>query len=185
MPRIPVHDVKSAPMASRETLAVLGQRFGKVLNIHGEMAHAPTALGAYAGIQAAIAQYGTFDGRTREAIALAVAAVDRCDYCQAAHTAAGLRAGLTADQALAVRAGNPSDAKLGALLAVARAAATQVGDVGDGTWQRALDAGWNTEQLTELFAHLIANMFTNYFNHYARTDLDLPAAPALGTFSDG
>lgn len=30
-----------------------------------------------------------------------------------------------------------------------------------------------------MFAHLAANLFTNYFNRYARTELDVPAAPAL------
>ena len=34
---------------------------------------------------------GTFDARTREAIGLAVAVVDDCASCQAAHTAGGRR----------------------------------------------------------------------------------------------
>ncbi|MQA06728.1 MAG: carboxymuconolactone decarboxylase family protein, partial [Streptosporangiales bacterium] len=116
---------------------------------------------------------------TREAIALAVGAVDGCDYCQAAHTAAGLRAGLSEDQTKAIRADNPVADKLDALLAVARGAAKNLGEVDDDTWQHAVDASWTDEELAELFAHVIANMFTNYFNHYARTELDLPPAPAL------
>lgn len=83
MPRIPVHDLDTAPSASRDTLAALRDKYGKVLNIHGEMAHAPAVLAGYAGLQAAIAEHGSFDARTREAIALAVAGVNRCDYCQA------------------------------------------------------------------------------------------------------
>ena len=30
-----------------------------------------------------------------------------------------------------------------------------------------------------LFVYVIANIYTNYFNHYARTELHLPAAPRL------
>jgi hypothetical protein len=30
-----------------------------------------------------------------------------------------------------------------------------------------------------LFAYVAANMFTDYFNHYARTELDIPAAPGI------
>ncbi|MPY81250.1 MAG: carboxymuconolactone decarboxylase family protein [Actinophytocola sp.] len=179
MARIPVYDVAGAPAASRDRLAALEERHGKVLNIHGEMAHSPAVIAAYAGVQDAIAAHGTLDASTREAIALAVAAADGCDYCQAAHTAAGLRAGLSDDQTKAIRAGNPVSANLDALLAVARTAATNLGEVDDDTCQRAVDAGWMDEELTELFAHIIANMFTNYFNHYARTELDLPPAPAL------
>ncbi len=39
--------------------------------------------------------------------------------------------------------------------------------------------GWSELELSEAFAHLAVNLFTHYFNHYARTDLHLPAAPAL------
>ncbi len=177
MPRVPVHDLDSAPKASRDLLAALRERYGKVLNIYGEMAHAPVVLAAYSGIQAAIAEHGSFDARTREAIALAVAHADDCGYCQAAHTAGGQRAGLSLDETLAARFGQPIDPKLDALLAVARHAVTRVGEVDEATWQHALAAGWSVEELAELFAYLIANMFTNYFNHYVGTELDFPPAP--------
>ena len=177
MPRVSVHDLDTAPKAARDMLAALRERYGKILNIHGEMAHSPVVLAAYSGVQAAIAEHGTFDARTREAIALAVGAVDHCDYCQAAHTPAARRAGLSLDQTIAVRLGDPVEPKLDALLAVARHAVTDVGEVDEATWQHALDAGWTLEELTELFAHLLANIFTNYFNHYVGTELDFPAAP--------
>jgi AhpD family alkylhydroperoxidase len=177
MPRVPIHDLDSAPKASRDLLAALRERHGRILNIYGEMAHAPVVLAAYASIQAAIAEHGSFDPRTREAIALTVAAVDGCDYCQAAHTLGGQRAGFSPDQTLAARYGLPIDPKLDALLAVARHAVTHLGEVNEPTWQQAIDADWSAEQLAELFAHLIANMFTNYFNHYVGTELDFPPAP--------
>ncbi len=50
-------------------------------------------LDAYAALQHSIEEHGTLDGRTREAIALVVAAVDECSYCQAAHTLGGKAAG--------------------------------------------------------------------------------------------
>jgi AhpD family alkylhydroperoxidase len=178
MPRVPLHDPDSAPKASRDLLAPLHARYGRVLNIYGEMAHVPVVLAAYTGIQAAIAEHETFDARTREAIALAVAAVDGCDYCQAAHTASGRRAGLSLEETRAARVGQPVDAKLDALLAVARQAVTHLGEVDQATWQHALDADRSVEELAELFAHLIAGMFTNYFNHYVGTELDFPPAPS-------
>jgi AhpD family alkylhydroperoxidase len=82
-------------------------------------------------IQEAIAEHGSFDESTQEAIALAIGATDNCDYCQAAHTCG------------------------------------------------ALDAGWTVEESAELFTHVAVNIFTNYFNHYAHTELDIPAAPGL------
>ena len=76
-----------------------------VLNIHGGMAHSPVVLQAYAAVQQVIAEQGTFDPATREAIALVVGTVDRCEYCQAAHTTGGKRAGLTEEQTVAIRKG--------------------------------------------------------------------------------
>ena len=180
MPRIPVHTMDDAPEQTGPDLQTLQRKMGKLLNIHAEMAHAPVVLAAYIGVQDAIAAHGSFDAPTREAIALAVGAVDGCDYCQSAHTLGGNAAGWTGEQMLAIRAGQPSgDDKLDALLAVLREAATDVGAVHETTWKRAQHAGWSDEQLSEAFAHLMANLFTNYFNHYAGTELDAPPAPAL------
>lgn len=180
MSRIPVHTLEDAPEDTRQTLAKLSRRTGKLLNIHAEMAHSPVVLAAYAGMSQAIATHASFDARTREAIALAVGNVDGCDYCQAAHTLSAIKAGFEQDQTIAIRAGEIDfDDKLAALLAVVREAACEVGDVSDATWKNALEAGWTEHELGEAFAHLAANLFTNYFNHYARTELDVPAAPPL------
>lgn len=181
MPRTPVHTVHDAPEASRDGLKALEGKLGTVLNIHGAMAHSPVVLNAYLAFQGALADHGTFDARTREAIALAVAAVDECSYCQAAHTGAGAAAGLSRDEMTAVRRGDDRDVepRLAALLAVAREYTAEVGTVRDETWQAALDAGWSVAELTEVSAHVTVNLLTNYFNHFVGTDLDLPPAPAL------
>lgn len=180
MPRIPVHTVATAPEQAQQALAGLSKRFGRVLNIHGEMAHAPVVLAAYTAVQAAIREHGGFDAATREAIALAVGAVDDCAYCQSAHTISAQAAGLDLGQTVAIRTDQVDfDPKLAALLAVARQIAGHVGEVDPATWQRALDAGWSDTELAELFAHVAVNLYTNYFNHYAGTELDIPAAPGL------
>jgi len=180
MSRIPVQTLDTAPEQTRPTLERLTRRTGKLLNIHAEMAHAPVVLAAYAGITEALAKQSSFDARTREAIALAVGAQDGCDYCQAAHTPSAIKSGLSEAQTIAIRRGELAfDPKLAALLAVVREAAANVGEVSDATWTAAQQAGWSDVQLSEAFAHLAVNLFTNFFNHYARTDLDLPAAPAL------
>ncbi|MDT0261502.1 carboxymuconolactone decarboxylase family protein [Jatrophihabitans lederbergiae] len=180
MSRIPVQTLDTAPEQTRPTLERLTRRTGKLLNIHAEMAHAPVVLAAYAGITEALAEQSSFDARTREAIALAVGAQDGCDYCQAAHTPSAIKSGLSEAQTIAIRRGELAfDPKLAALLAVVREAAANVGEVSDATWTAAQQAGWSDVQLSEAFAHLAVNLFTNFFNHYARTDLDLPAAPAL------
>ena len=180
MPRIPVHTVADAPEGSRDALKALEAKFGKVLNIHGEMAHAPVVLQGYAGLQQAIADFGTFDAATREAIALVVANVDECSYCQSAHTLSAKRAGFSEEQTVAIRSGRADfDPKLAALLTLVRESAAHLGHVPDSVWQAALDAGWSDAELTEASVHIVVNLFTNHFNHLAQTDLDLPPAPGL------
>ncbi len=179
MTRIPVHTVESAPEGSRDTLKALHAKFGKVLNIHGAMAHSPAVLQTYAAMQAVLADTGTLDARTREVVALAVANVDECGYCQAAHTLGGKAAGLSEAETVAIRRGQVDDPKTGALVTLVREQAANVGNVQDSTWQAALDAGWSDTELTETSAVVALNLFTNYFNHLVQTDLDLPAAPAL------
>ena len=180
MPRIPVHTVASAPMGSHNELADLEAKYGKVLNIFGEMAHAPVVLRAYLGLKQVLEQEGRLDGRIREAIALAVAAVNGCDYCQAAHTLGGRAAGLTEEQMIAIRSGMVElDAKLEAIIVLVREATAHTGYVSDRTWRAALVVGWSEVELTEVAAHIAVNLFSNYFNHLVQTDLDLPVAPAI------
>ena len=182
MSRIPAHTLDNAPDQSRDTLAGLAKKVGKVLNMHAGMAHSPAVMAAHKGIGDAIASHGTLDARTRETIALALANENGCDYCESAHTLSGKAAGLSVDQTLAIR-GNTIDFdhKLAAIAAVVREAAANTGTVSEVTWKKALEAGWTEQELAEAFAHLAANLFTNYFNHYAETDLDLPEAPALAS----
>ncbi|SDX99080.1 alkylhydroperoxidase AhpD family core domain-containing protein [Modestobacter sp. DSM 44400] len=180
MPRIPVHTVADAPENSRDELKALEVQFGKVLNIHGEMAHAPVVLAGYVALQQVIGDYGTFGAATREAIALVVGNVDRCSYCQSAHTLGAKRAGLTEEQTVAIREGRVDfDPKLAALLTLVRASSSNLGHVSDEVWQAALDAGWSDTELTEVSLHIALNLFTNHFNHLVETDLDLPPAPGL------
>ncbi len=104
---------------------------------------------------------------------------DECIYCQSAHTGGGKAAGFSADEMIAIRRGKADDAKLDALLRLARDYTAQVGNTSDEAWQAAIDAGWSTEQLTELSVHVTLNLFTNYFNHHVHTELDVPEAPAV------
>ena len=175
MPRIPVHSVDSAPEASREALKAMEAKYGKVLNIHGGMAHSPAVLLTYAALQDVLREHATIDARAREAIALAVGNQDECTYCQSAHTGGGKAAGLSAEEMIAIRRGEADfDPQLDALLRLAREYTASVGNTSDEAWQAALDAGWTDAQLTELATHVTLNLLTNYFNHHVHTELDVP-----------
>lgn len=163
-----------------ETLLMLRAKLDRMFH-QGEVALAPTLLAAYGRFQHAIGHHGTFDLRTRAAIALVVAAVQDCRDCHFLRTVACHAAGWTREQTVALRTGEliAHEEKIIALLAVARQAAEHAGEVDADAWQRALQVGWTTEELAELFTHVIANIFSNYFDHGAPLEADLPAVPGF------
>jgi alkylhydroperoxidase family enzyme len=178
MSRIPVHTIETAPTASRPVLDALLNGpggLGRILNLQGQMAHAPVVLTAYAAIRAAIAEHANLDFATRSAIQLTASAVGASEYSLAINTMLTRRAGLTDDDIAAIRAGGyPADAKLAALLAVVREAASQAGRVADPTWSNALETGWSDTELAEAFICIALTSFVDQFVAYAGTELDLP-----------
>ena len=179
MPRVPVHTIADAPAESRATLEALGQQVGKVINIFGEMAHAPALLEMYATTEQLLRERSSLDEATRQAIHLAVAHTNACDYCQAAYTGAAKAAGHSEEATLDIRRGTLADERLSALLDVSREIAANTGYVEDATWKPALDQGWTEQQLLEAYAEVVRTIMTNYLNHLVGTELDLPAAPPL------
>ena len=180
MPRVPVHTGADAPAESKETLEALGEQVGKVINIFAEMAHAPALLEMYATTEQLLRERSSLDEATRQAIHLAVAHTNACEYCQAAYTGAAKAAGLSEEATKDIRRGAlPDDEKLTALLNVTREIAANTGYVEETTWKTALEAGWSEKELLEGYAEVVRTIMTNYFNHLVGTDLDLPAAPPL------
>lgn len=180
MPRVPVHTLDDAPAGTRDTLAALKQRTGKVLNIFGEMAHAPALLDTYAVMEQTLRDTSSLGEPVRQAIHLTVANVNGCDYCQAAYTGAARAAGHSEEDTVAIRRGTvPHDDKLTAMLQVCREIAAQKGYVDDLTWKTAREAGWTERDLLGGYAEVVRTILTNYFNHLVGTDLDLPEPPDL------
>lgn len=181
MPRVPIHDVSSAPAASKEALERQSKRVGKTINIFGAMAHSPAVMGLYDAAEELLAERSNLDRRTREAIHLTIANVNACDYCQAAYTGAAKAQGFSSDETIQIRRGEVGDdPKLTALLTVARELAEHKGEVSDATWKTALDAGWSDVELLDAYADVVRTVLTNWFNHLVGTELDLPEAPPLG-----
>jgi AhpD family alkylhydroperoxidase len=133
----------------------------------------------YDAMENVLRERSSLDDATRQAIHLAVANANACEYCEAAYTGAARRAGFSADQAADIRRGSVSDGKLDALLRVCREIAEHNGYVQDATWKAAVEAGWSERQILEAYADVVRTVLTKYFNHLVGTELDLPPAPGL------
>lgn len=176
--RVQVHDLDSAPQGGRSALEHQASRSGRVLNIHGAMANSPTLINLYDLVETHLATNSTLDNATRQAIHLTVAAVNDCDYCQAAYTGAATRAGFSEAETIAIRRGSlPDHPKLDALLRLSRQIADNRGHVDESAWAGAHNAGWSIEEILDAYADVVRTILTNYFNHMVGTELDLPPAP--------
>ena len=86
MSRIPTPpSIAAAPAASQPLLEAVNKQLGSVPNLFRLAANSPAALEGYLGMMGALAK-GALPAATRERIALAVAEVNGCNYCLAAHT---------------------------------------------------------------------------------------------------
>ncbi len=179
MSRIPTHTVDTAPHASRRLLENVIQfsPTGRPLNLHGQMAHSPVVLVAYTSLRAATAELGTVGPHTAAALMLASGSTVGNGYVIAITSRLAQLAGWTDEQIVALRNGTATgNDKVDAIAGLVREATANSGKVSETAWSRAVDAGWNDEQLAEAFAYLGLAVFTAYFVNYAQTDLDVPVA---------
>jgi uncharacterized peroxidase-related enzyme len=152
------------------------KQFGAVPNLFRLVANSPAALEGYLALSGALAK-GTLPAPTRERIALAVAAINGCDYCLAAHTYLGKNlARLDEAEIAANRAGVSNDIKADAAVRFAAKVARARGHVGDDDVNAVKAAGYDDAQVIEIVLHVALNTWTNYVNEVAKTDIDFPVA---------
>ncbi len=161
--------------AARPLLAAVEKQLGSVPNLFRVVANSPAALEGLLGLNGALGK-GALDARTRERIALAVAQVNGCGYCLAAHSYLGKNvAKLDEAEILANRKGRSNDARADAAVRFAVAIVTERGHVGADAVQAARAAGYGDGELIEIVAHVALNTLTNYVNEVAGTAIDFPA----------
>ena len=182
MSRIPTPpSIAAAPAASQPLLEAVGKQLGSVPNLFRLAATSPAALEGYLGMMGALAK-GTLPAATRERIALAVAEVNGCNYCLAAHTYLGKNlAKLDEAEIAANRAGTSHDAKADAAVRFAVLVTRARGHVDGAALQAVRAGGWSDAQIIEIVQHVALNTWTNYLNEVAATEIDFPAVAALET----
>ena len=155
---------------------------GTTPNIFTAFATAPAVLEAYLNFSAALSG-GTLDPKLREQIAVTVAGFNGCDYCAAAHSFFGAKAGVDQVELRANSAGRSSDSKTQAALSFARALMDARGHVSDQEVGAVRAAGYSDEEIIEILAHVALNTFTNYFNETVLTDIDFPVVSTSNSTS--
>ena len=88
MPRISIPALDQTPAATRPLLDAVKKQLGVVPNLMSVLGNSPAALGGYLALSGALAK-GALGAKTGERIALAIAEINACGYCLAAHTYLG------------------------------------------------------------------------------------------------
>jgi uncharacterized peroxidase-related enzyme len=178
MPRIPAINAEQASTEQQQILTNVKKGLGLVPNLVSTLAQSPAAAHAYLAFSGALAK-GSLPRKLQEQISLVVGETNACDYCVAAHTLLGGKAGLTQDETLAARAAESADPKAEAALVFARKVVTERGHVTDEDVAGLRQRGFTDGDIAEIVANTALNIFTNYFNHVAGTVVDFPAPPKL------
>lgn len=169
---------EAAGERARPLLVAVKNKLGLVPNMTRAMANSPAVLDGYLQFSGALGK-GTLAAKLREQLSLAIAQVNGCDYCLAAHSAIGKTVGLTAEQIQDSRRGTAVDAKAEGLIRFVLDVVEARGKVSDAALAEVRAAGFDDGVIAEVVAHVALDVFTNYFNNVARTDLDFPRAPKL------
>ncbi len=156
--------------------AVLDQvhkAFGSTPNMFKAVANSPAALKSMWGSFGALGT-GVLGAKLGEQIAVAIADLNRCEYCLAAHTALGKGAGASAEEMSAAQAGRSTDPKTAAALAFALKLVSRRAQVSDEDFAALRAMGYSDEHIVEILAHVALNIFTNYVNVAFDVPVDFP-----------
>ncbi len=174
MANVPLVDRDSASGPVKEQLDEINAAFGAVPAMFRAVANSPAALQSLWGA------FGAFSGGTLgpalgEQIAVAVANRNSCEYCLAAHTALGRKAGLSREALTRAQDGRSDDPAVAALLDFALKLVNERGQVAAADVEVLREHGWNDEQIVETIAQVALNLFTNYVNIALDVPIDFPS----------
>ncbi len=173
MSSVPLIDRESASGSVKDQLDQIQAAFGVVPAMFRAVANSPAALTSMWGSFGAFAG-GTLGPAVSEQLAVAVANRNSCDYCLAAHTALGRKAGVTSEALAAAQVGDSDDPRTAALLRFALKLVDERGQVSAEDVQSLRRHGWSDEQIVEAIAQVALNLFTNYINISLDVPVDFP-----------
>ena len=175
MPRISIPTLDQTPAATRSLLDAVKKQLGVVPNLMKVVGNSPAALGGYLALSGALAK-GALGAKTGERIALAIAEVNACSYCLAAHSYLGKNVAKLDDAEIAAnRSGTSNDPKADAAVRFAVSVALERGHVSDAAVRVVKNAGYSDAEVMEIVVHVALNTLTNYVNEVAQTEIDFPA----------
>ena len=167
-----IHNIDTAPEASKALLEKSKKSYGYVPNLHGALAGAPGLLEAYQTMHE-LFMNSSFDNDELTVVWQTINVEHECHYCVPAHTAIAKAMKVDDTIIAALRDKTPlANPKLEALRSMTLALVRNRGVVSQEEITAFYEAGFNQRQLLEIILGLSQKVISNYTNHIAETALD-------------
>lgn len=164
---------QSAP-ASRAALEQAQRAYGRVPNLLASAAHSPITLHSYLQLTSNL-QRSSLSDAERERIALAVSALNGCEYCLVAHSWLAQRAKLAAAEVRqAIHAPHEHP-----LTSLAVRLVNSHGALSEAQLSEARQAGIDNAKVFEVVACVVWMHFSNYLGNLISPEIDFPRADML------
>jgi uncharacterized peroxidase-related enzyme len=171
MSRLTIPPIDELPSDSKPVIEGVQKRLGFVPNMHRLLAISPAVIQGVMALQSALNR--TLDAKIRNGIALAVSAVNGCNYCQSAHSFYASTLGKLSDEEIELnRHGRSSDHKRAAAIHFAKQVTETRGKVSEADVQAVRDAGFSDAHILEIVALSVQFLMTNFINNVAETQGD-------------
>jgi uncharacterized peroxidase-related enzyme len=173
MSRIPLVNPQDATGERQALLGQIHSAFGATPNMFRAVANSTAALKSMWGAFGALGG-GVIAPKLGEQIAVAIANRNACEYCLAAHTALGRKAGASSQEMTSAQDGQSQDPKTAAALRFALRVVEGRGQIDEADVAALRAAGYSDEEIVEILAHVALNLFTNYVNVAFAVPVDFP-----------
>lgn len=173
MSHLPLVDPANTSGDQKLLFNQINDAFGVVPNMFKTIGNSPAALESMWTSFGALGK-GVLGAKLGEQIAVLIADINRCDYCLAAHTLLGQKAGASEKEMADAQAGHASDPKVQAVLDFAAKLVRERGNVSSSDVDLVRKAGFSDAEIAEVLAHVALNIFTNYTNVAFDVPVDFP-----------
>ncbi len=173
MSRVPLVTPADTSGDTHTLLTQIHGAFGATPNMFRAVGNSPAALKSMWGSFGALGG-GVIPAALGEKIAVAIANRNACEYCLAAHTALGRKAGASSQEMAAAQGGESEDPKTAAALTFALHVVEGRGQIAEADVAQLRAVGFSDEEIVEILAHVALNLFTNYVNVAFAVPVDFP-----------
>jgi alkylhydroperoxidase family enzyme len=167
-----MHDLDSAPEASKPLLDKSKKAFGRLPGLHAVMAESPEFLNAYQVLHGLFLN-SSFDNDEKTVVWQTINVEHECHYCVPAHTGIAKQMGVSDAVSNALRDETPLPTpKLEALRDFTLAMVRQRGELEPAQIDAFFAAGYTQQNVLEVILGLSQKVMSNYTNHIAQTPVE-------------